>query len=116
MSADDYNIDDEIDWAELQDFFFEDLKPRFQEMDALCAAGDAHRLSRIGHSLKGSGGGVKLDRFTDLGKLLEDAGKASDLPQCLVACRLIRDEYLKYRPDDASEVSGYFRDTGRAAA
>lgn len=116
MSADDYNIDDEIDWAELQDFFFEDLKPRFQELDQLCRAGDTHRLSRIGHSLKGSGGGVKLDRFTELGKLLEDAGKASDLNKCVIACRMIRDEYLNYRPADAAELTGYFDGSGRAAA
>ena len=93
MEQDDFNLDDEIDWAELQDFFFQDLRPKLTEMDQLCADGDTYKLSRLGHSLKGSGGGVKLPRFTELGKMLEDAGKATNLAVCINACRAIRDEY-----------------------
>ncbi|MFN8548997.1 MAG: Hpt domain-containing protein [Candidatus Eisenbacteria bacterium] len=116
MEQDDFNIEDEIDWAELQDFFFEDLRPKLFDMDQLCSDGDTHKLSRLGHSLKGSGGGVKLPRFTDLGKALEDAGKASNLEGCISACRAIRDEYATHRPAEQAELSALFAQTGRAAA
>ena len=116
MDGDDFNIDDEIDWAELQDFFFEDLRPKLFEMEELCLGGDTTKLARFGHSLKGSGGGVKLPRFTDLGKLLEDAGKASNLGACVAACRAIRDEYSLNRPAEADELALLFVSSGRAAA
>lgn len=116
MEGDDYNIEDEIDWAELQDFFFEDLRPKLFEMDERCTAGDTAMLARMGHSLKGSGGGVKLPHFTDLGKVLEQAGKASDIVSCFSACRAIRDEYVMHRPAEAKELAELFRSTGRAAA
>lgn len=116
MEQDDWNIEDEIDWAELQDFFFQDLRPKLFEMDQLCTDGDTYKLSRLGHSLKGSGGGVKLPRFTELGRALEDAGKTSNLEGCITACRAIRDEYATHRPDDCTELSTLFGQSGRAAA
>jgi HPt (histidine-containing phosphotransfer) domain-containing protein len=102
------NLLDGIDWSELQAFFFEHLLTQLEDMEAKLAAGDLTGLSRIGHSIKGSGGGVQLPRFTDLGKALEDSGKDGDLEACRLACQAIRDEYVTHRPNGAATVGGYF--------
>jgi HPt (histidine-containing phosphotransfer) domain-containing protein len=99
---------DDIDWGELQDFFFEHLRSQLDQMSGYLAQSDAWNLSRLGHSLKGSGGGVQLPEFTELGRHLETAGKDGDMIAVLSACRAIRDEYLKHRPDRAAEVTGLF--------
>lgn len=110
-----FDIEDEIDWAEMQDFFFEDLRPRLDEMDSLCRNNDTTALHRIGHSLKGSGGGVRLPEFTELGKALEATGKCGDMPGAVRACRAIRDEFLKHRPDARAELSNLFEGLDAAA-
>jgi HPt (histidine-containing phosphotransfer) domain-containing protein len=99
---------EEIDWSDLQEFFFEHLRGQLDQMRALFAHSDAPALARIGHSLKGSGGGVQLPRFTELGRDLEDAGTAGNLEAVLSACRAIRDEFLKHRPEEADTVGGLF--------
>lgn len=98
----------EIDWSDLQDFFFQHLRGQFDEMARLLGTGDLEALARIGHGIKGSGGGVLLPRFTELGRDLEDAGKASDGGSVLEACRSLRDEYLKHRPEDRDGLRTYF--------
>jgi HPt (histidine-containing phosphotransfer) domain-containing protein len=98
----------QIDWAELQDFFLSHLGTQLSDMDTLLRKRDTDTLTRIGHSLKGSGGGVQLPRFTELGAVLEVAGKGGDLMAIRLACLKIREEYLKYRPQEAIRVKRYF--------
>jgi HPt (histidine-containing phosphotransfer) domain-containing protein len=100
---------DDIDWSDLQDFFLTHLRSQFDEMELLLGRGDADTLSRIGHGIKGSGGGVQLPRFTDLGRDLEDGAKAGDLERAREACRMLRQEYLKHRPEDETALAGFFR-------
>jgi HPt (histidine-containing phosphotransfer) domain-containing protein len=99
---------DDIDWSELQTFFFQHLVVQLRDLDSSLRAGDMTTISRTGHSIKGSGGGVQLPRFTELGKALEDAGKAGDSPACRAACQAIRDEYLSHRPEGDSQVGDLF--------
>ncbi len=40
--------------------------------------GDFETIRRLGHSMKGSGGGYGLDPVTDMGSGLEEAAKAED--------------------------------------
>jgi HPt (histidine-containing phosphotransfer) domain-containing protein len=64
-----------------------DLIPRYLEnrwgdvhaMEAALAAADFDTIRRLGHSMKGSGGGYGLDSVTDMGRGLEEAAKAQDL-------------------------------------
>ena len=109
--ADD-DLDDGIDWADLQSFFYEDLETKMADLEMGLGEGDCTKLFRIGHSIKGSGGGVKLPIYTELGKHLETAGKANDLEASRTACAAIRDEYLKSHPDRAEKYSTYFRKPG----
>ena len=98
----------EIDWAELQDFFLDHLSGQLGEMDGFLRKRDTQALYRIGHGLKGSGGGVQLPRFTELGAVLENAGKKGDLTAVRLACLSIRSEYLKHRPQEAERVKHLF--------
>lgn len=64
-----------------------DLIPRYlgnrwgdvHAMEAALAAADFDTIRRLGHSMKGSGGGYGLDSVTDMGRGLEEAAKAQDL-------------------------------------
>ncbi len=98
----------DIDWSELQDFFLEHLRGQLDTMGQLLAKGDLLALGRIGHSLKGSGGGVQLPKFTELGRDLEDAGRSGNAAGVARACALIRDEYLVHRPGDLAALREYF--------
>jgi HPt (histidine-containing phosphotransfer) domain-containing protein len=99
---------EDIDWSDLQDFFFEHLRTQLDQMSDLLARADLPTLTRIGHSLKGSGGGVQLPRFSDLGRDLEDAGRSGDVGAVESACRAIRDEYLQHRPADQDALGRMF--------
>lgn len=99
---DDAGISEKIDWTELQDFFFEHLASQIPVMAGLLAKEDAAGLARIGHGLKGSGGGVRLPRFTDLGKALEDGCRRGDLAGARAACRDILEEFARHRPELAA--------------
>lgn len=68
---------------ELQDLIPGYLESRERDVSAISAAleqGDYETIQRLGHSMKGSGGGYGFDVITDLGGLLEEAAKASDDP------------------------------------
>jgi HPt (histidine-containing phosphotransfer) domain-containing protein len=45
---------------------------------AAIASGDFETIRLLGHSMRGSGGGYGFDTITDIGKALEQAGKAAD--------------------------------------
>jgi HPt (histidine-containing phosphotransfer) domain-containing protein len=63
-----------------------DLIPRYLEnrrgdvvaIDAALASSDFDTIRRLGHSMKGSGGGYGLDPVTEMGRGLEEAAKAED--------------------------------------
>jgi HPt (histidine-containing phosphotransfer) domain-containing protein len=68
-----------------------DLVPRFLanrrleigELDAALARGDLEAARRIGHSLRGAGGGYGFDEITRLGARIEAQAKSGgkDLPE-----------------------------------
>jgi HPt (histidine-containing phosphotransfer) domain-containing protein len=107
----DLNLDDlsdDIDWAELQSFFLGHLQGQLDQMDAWLRQADTEALGRVGHSLKGSGGGVRLPRFTDLGRDLESAARQRDLTGLRATCVALREEYLRHRPEDAGRFGRHF--------
>ena len=98
----------DIDWGELQTFFLDHLRGQLDKLMESYGKGDLPSLTRIGHSLKGSGGGVQLPRFSELGMLLEEAGHRGEIEATLKICRDIRDEYLRLRPNDAPVLRQLF--------
>lgn len=102
----------DIDWGELQEFFLDHLRDQLEDMEQQLRAGDATALARIGHSIKGSGGGVGYPRFSELGRDLEEAGKLADLAASRLACMALRGEFLVYRPQDAVLLQDLFTGPG----
>lgn len=78
----------------------EPIVPRFMELrqedlaaiDAGLQAGDYETLARIGHSIKGAGGGYGFDYITELGRSIEQAAKARDAGEI----RRIAEELSRY--------------------
>ncbi len=69
----------------------EDLTPGFLEnrqndtvvIDRLLQSRDLAEIQRLGHSMKGSGGGYGFDEITDIGAKIEEAAKESDREEIL---------------------------------
>jgi len=67
--------------AELADIIPAYLRNRREELallPGLITAGDFDALRRIGHKMRGSGGGYGLDLLTELGERMENSAKAAD--------------------------------------
>jgi PAS domain S-box-containing protein len=58
--------------------FIQRLRPQLASMEAALRTGNMDELSKLSHWLKGSGGSVGFDAFTEPARLLEDAAKDSD--------------------------------------
>ncbi len=64
----------------------EDLVPEFLEnrqqdvisLKEMAQGGDFDTIKRIGHNLKGSGGGYGFDEITEIGARIEEAAKEND--------------------------------------
>lgn len=64
----------------------EDIVPGYLErlvgtvarLETLLAAGDFAEVKKLGHNLKGSGGGYGFAQITRLGAVIEDAAKAEN--------------------------------------
>ena len=62
--------------------FIEHCSARLPEFDAALAAGDFETLTRHAHWLKGAGGTVGFDAFTEPAAELEAAAKAAEPERC----------------------------------
>jgi HPt (histidine-containing phosphotransfer) domain-containing protein len=51
------------------------------DLRAAVADGDCEKLQRIGHNLKGTGGGYGFELISEYGAAIEDAGRSRDPSQ-----------------------------------
>jgi HPt (histidine-containing phosphotransfer) domain-containing protein len=58
--------------------YLDNRKADFSAIQKALDAGDFETIRRLGHSMKGSGGGYGLDPVTDVGRGLEESAKALD--------------------------------------
>ncbi len=68
---------------DLKELIPEFLRRRHDDVAALrnaIALADWASIRRLGHRLRGTGGGYGFDAITDLGHHLEDAARAEDAP------------------------------------
>ena len=67
--------------ADLEDLVPEFLEHRHADIEAipaLLAEGNLAEVQRLGHSMKGSGGGYGFDEVTRIGGQIEEAAKVND--------------------------------------
>ncbi|MFQ5771489.1 MAG: Hpt domain-containing protein [bacterium] len=67
--------------ADLEDLtpeFLENRQKDIVEITRLVEVADFTEIQRLGHSMKGSGGGYGFEEISEIGKDLEEAAKRSD--------------------------------------
>jgi HPt (histidine-containing phosphotransfer) domain-containing protein len=67
-------IDDEI--RDLIPRFLDNRRKEVTALEDLLARGDYEAIRRLGHTMKGMGGGYGFDRISELGQRLEQAARA----------------------------------------
>ena len=73
---------DDAEFREIVKHFLATLEGRIADMLLACKQKDFEQLSELGHWLKGSGGTVGLQKFTEPAKQLEDAAKDGNIERC----------------------------------
>ncbi|HMY46892.1 MAG TPA: Hpt domain-containing protein [Leptospiraceae bacterium] len=83
------------DLSELIPGYLKNLSKYADQLKELISAGDLAAAGRIGHNLKGSGGGYGLDEISTIGKLIEEKAHASDASAVKEALQKLNDyDYL----------------------
>ncbi len=83
--------------ADIQDLvptFLENRGEDVRKLDLARAAGDFQTVRRLGHSMKGAGGGYGFDRITEIGAELERAGTEADARRA-ERCTRALERYLR---------------------
>ncbi|MBW2599245.1 MAG: Hpt domain-containing protein [Deltaproteobacteria bacterium] len=65
----------DVDLEDLIPGFLENKCKEIVEIESLLASGDYETVQRLGHSMKGAGGGYGFDKITDIGMHIEQAAK-----------------------------------------
>jgi len=65
----------DIDLEDLIPGFLENRRKDIIEIERLLASDDYETIQRLGHSMKGSGGGYGFDEITNIGMHIEQAAK-----------------------------------------
>lgn len=81
--------------AEIVQMFREDTPPHLDELDASAAAGDAIRLAKVAHGLKGSAGNFGAKHFRTLTERIEAIAKSGRLSEAPAAIGELRAEYAR---------------------
>ncbi|MBZ0169132.1 Hpt domain protein [Candidatus Methylomirabilis lanthanidiphila] len=84
-------VDEEI--ADLIPEFLENRRRDVEQMKRLAQEGKYDELARLGHSMKGTGGGYGFMEISDMGKALEEAGTHGDREAAMSLCERL-DTYL----------------------
>lgn len=67
--------------SELEDLipiFLENRHKDVEEIRRLLKEGNLEEIRRLGHSMKGSGGGYGFDEISEIGRNIEEAAKSGD--------------------------------------
>lgn len=81
--------------AEIVQMFKEDTPPHLDELDNAAATGDATRLAKVAHGLKGSAGNFGAKHFRILTERIEDIARSGDLDPAPAAIADLRTEYAR---------------------
>ncbi len=81
--------------VEIVQMFREDTPPNLDELDASAARGDANRLAKVAHGLKGSAANFGARRFRTLAEHIEAIAKGGALSDAPAAIAALREEYQR---------------------
>jgi len=81
--------------AEIVQMFREDTPPNLDALDQAASAGDAVRLAKVAHGLKGSASNFGAHHFRTLTERIEALAKAADLAPAPAAIADLRAEYAR---------------------
>lgn len=79
--SDDTVVYVDIDLEELIPEFMENRKDDVTRINQHLQNGEIEEIMRLGHSMKGSGGGYGFDKITEIGAVMEDAANAGNLEE-----------------------------------
>ncbi|MBI2884269.1 MAG: Hpt domain-containing protein [Candidatus Methylomirabilis oxyfera] len=77
-------VDEEL--ADLIPEFLENRRRDVEQIKRLAQEGKYEELARLGHNLKGSGGGYGFPEISAIGKRIEEAGARSDREAMTTLC------------------------------
>jgi HPt (histidine-containing phosphotransfer) domain-containing protein len=78
MSAERIRVEIDHDLEDLIPGYLNNVHANLQKIAEAADRGDLDECRKIGHNLKGSGGGYGFAEITRYGKLIEEGGKSGD--------------------------------------
>jgi HPt (histidine-containing phosphotransfer) domain-containing protein len=82
---------------ELVESFIESVAEHIKEADTFLESASWTDLSRVGHTLKGSGANVGANALAEVGKMLEFAAKAEDAAACVVSIDKLKELHAELK-------------------
>lgn len=79
--------------GEVLRLFLEEVPKKLRALQEAIEAGDAARVARAAHSLKGSSGNIGASSMLDVCRRIDDLAKAGDLEQVKPLVAQLTDEY-----------------------
>ncbi|MBW3581810.1 MAG: Hpt domain-containing protein [Euryarchaeota archaeon] len=83
--------------AEIYGVFLEDADERLDHIRTGLAEGDADKVAKAAHALKGASGGVCASTLSTLLQAIEQAGRAGDLTAARDGLEAVEAEYSRVR-------------------
>jgi HPt (histidine-containing phosphotransfer) domain-containing protein len=78
MYGDEVEVYIDPDIEDLIPVFLENRHRDVEEIKRLLKVGDFEEIRRLGHSMKGAGGGYGFHEITEIGRKIEEAAKSKD--------------------------------------
>ena len=91
--------------AELVDLFLEDAPPRLETLRIALVEGDAQRVKRVSHALKGSSSNMGATRMAEICARLEDVGTLGEFSEASDLLKRLEAEFARARSALEAEVS-----------
>ena len=84
--------------SELVEMFLDDVEPRLETLRQAVDRGEAERLGRTAHTIKGSSGNIGAWRVSEISDRLQDAGESGDLSGATRDLEELEREFDRVRP------------------
>ncbi len=82
---------------ELVESFIESIAEHIREADTFLESASWTDLTRVGHTIKGTGANVGANALSEIGKMLEFAAKAADAATCKANISQLKELYSELK-------------------